>query len=57
MVFVIFEFWPDPAHRAAQAAGRETRFKNYRLRIAEVIRDYGLKERTQAPVDSKQTHG
>ena len=32
-------------------------FKNYRLRIAEVIRDYGLKERAEAPADSQQAHG
>ena len=45
------------AHRAAQAAGRSTMFSNYRLRIAEVIRDYGLKERDEAPADSRQAHG
>jgi heme-degrading monooxygenase HmoA len=45
------------AHRAAQSAGRSTMFSNYRLRIAEVIRDYGLEERAEAPVDSRQAHG
>jgi hypothetical protein len=32
-------------------------FKEYRLRIAEVIRDYGLNERDQAPADSRKAHG
>jgi len=61
------QFWRDDscltawrnleAHRAAQSAGRKTMFKEYRLRIAELIRDYGLNEREQAPVDSRQAHG
>jgi len=29
----------------------------YRLRIAEVIRDYGLNERDEAPADSRAAHG
>lgn len=41
------------AHRAAQTAGRATIFRDYRLRIAGVIRDYGLAERDQAPPDSR----
>ena len=32
-------------------------FKNYRLRIAEVIRDYGLNERAEVPAYSRQAHG
>ena len=61
------QFWRDDAcltawrnleaHRAAQGAGRQTMFKEYRLRIAEVTRDYGLNEREQAPADSRQAHG
>lgn len=43
-------------HRAAQAAGRKTIFADYRLRVAQVIRDYGLDERTQAPEDSRARH-
>jgi len=43
-------------HRRAQAAGRQTLFANYRLRIAQVIRDYGLNEREQAPRDSRSAH-
>jgi heme-degrading monooxygenase HmoA len=44
-------------HRAAQSAGRAGIFKDYHLRIAHVIRDYGLFDRDQAPDDSKETHG
>jgi heme-degrading monooxygenase HmoA len=40
-------------HRSAQAKGRQDIFKDYRLRIARVERDYGLFEREQAPADSK----
>lgn len=45
------------AHRAAQAAGRGELFADYRLRIAGVLRDYGLHERAQAPADSRHVHG
>jgi heme-degrading monooxygenase HmoA len=45
------------AHRAAQARGRSSIFANYRLRVAEVVRDYGLNERHQAPTDSRDAHG
>jgi heme-degrading monooxygenase HmoA len=41
-------------HRAAQAAGRSHVFAEYRLRIASVVRDYGMHERTQAPEDSRE---
>lgn len=46
-----------PNHRNAQASGRAGLFADYRLRIASVIRDYGLNEREQAPEDSRKTHG
>lgn len=52
-------FWRDEAavqawrkqeqHRAAQLAGRGGVFDDYRLRVASVIRDYGMNERAQAP--------
>jgi heme-degrading monooxygenase HmoA len=38
-------------HRAAQRAGRERIFRDYRLRIAHVLRDYGMSDRDQAPAD------
>ena len=44
-------------HREAQARGRGGVFADYRLRIASVIRDYGMKERTDAPADSRAVHG
>jgi len=60
-------FWRDEAavarwrnleeHRAAQEAGRGGIFADYRLRIAHVVRDYGMREREQAPSDSRTVHG
>jgi len=43
-------------HRAAQARGRGGIFASYRLRVASVIRDYGMLEREQAPDDSRAVH-
>ncbi|MES2300389.1 MAG: antibiotic biosynthesis monooxygenase [Pseudomonadota bacterium] len=45
------------AHRAIQEQGRGTLFEHYRLRVASVVRDYGLNEREQAPADSRERHG
>jgi heme-degrading monooxygenase HmoA len=45
------------AHRAAQREGRAQVFADYRLRVAAVLRDYGMHDRTQAPVDSLRAHG
>lgn len=60
-------FWRDEAaieswrrleeHRAAQAAGRGALFADYRLRVAEVVRDYGLAARDEVPADSRAIHG
>lgn len=60
--FVSLSFWRDEAsvrawrchadHRGAQREGREDLFSNYRLRVASVIRDYGLRDRDQAPADA-----
>ena len=59
-------FWRDEAavtgwrngaaHRAVQAKGRSGIFRDYRLRVAEVARDYGLHHRIQAPPDSRAVH-
>jgi heme-degrading monooxygenase HmoA len=43
-------------HRAAQALGRGGYFLDYQLRITHVLRDYGMKNREQAPDDSKRVH-
>lgn len=60
-------FWRDEAavaqwrntaeHRLAQQAGRDRVLADYRLRVAGVLRDYGLDERAEAPGDSRQVHG
>lgn len=44
-------------HRAAQAAGRSEYFSDYRLRVAHVLRDYGMDARDEAPADSRALHG
>jgi heme-degrading monooxygenase HmoA len=46
-----------PNHRHTQALGRNEIFQDYRLRVAGVIRDYGLNNRAQAPADSRQKLG
>ncbi|WP_394177441.1 antibiotic biosynthesis monooxygenase family protein [Yoonia maritima] len=43
-------------HRGSQAVGRDGVFNDYRIRIAEVSRDYGLHDRAQAPTDSREIH-
>lgn len=60
-------FWRDePAveawrqctdHRTAQTQGRTDIFADYRLRIASVVRDYGMRNRDEAPLDSRTVHG
>jgi heme-degrading monooxygenase HmoA len=65
--FLSLSFWEDEAsvagwrnlaeHRIAQGKGRGGIFQDYRLRVAGVIRDYGMFDRAQAPDDSKARHG
>jgi heme-degrading monooxygenase HmoA len=65
--FVSLSFWRDEdavrrwrnveKHREAQASGRGGIFERYRLRVAQVTRDYTLDERAQAPADSRKVHG
>lgn len=60
-------FWRDedavarwralPPHRDAQSAGRAGVFSDYRLRVAHVLRDYGLHAREEAPPDARAWHG
>lgn len=45
------------SHRRAQQAGRGGVFQNYRLRVAQVLRDYGMNDRDQAPADNRDRHG
>ena len=44
------------AHRQAQRRGREELFADYRLRVAEVRRDYGMTRRAEAPADARERH-
>jgi heme-degrading monooxygenase HmoA len=46
----------EEAHRAVQEAGRRSIFADYRLRVAHVLRDYGMNDRQQAPADSLRAH-
>jgi heme-degrading monooxygenase HmoA len=65
--YVSLSYWRDEAaveawrnkqvHRAAQARGRGGVFADYRLRVAAVLRDYGMHDRAEAPADSRQAHG
>ena len=65
--FVSISFWRDEAaiaqwrrlesHRAAQHRGRAGVFANYRLRVATVVRDYGMTQRSEAPADSRARLG
>lgn len=64
--YLSLSFWRDEAailawrnieaHRQAQADGRGGIFAGYRLRIAHVVRDYGLSDRAEAPADSRAVH-
>ena len=65
--YLSLSFWRDEesvrkwrsleGHRSAQAKGRAGVFANYRLRVAAVLRDYGMNERSEAPRDSRDVHG
>ncbi len=59
-------FWQDEAsvtqwrnseeHRIAQTKGRNSLFRDYRIRIGSIVRDYSLAEREQTPEDSREFH-
>ena len=65
--FISLSFWRDEEavrkwrnlqkHREAQAKGRGGIFSAYRLRVCQVLRDYGMRERGEAPGDSVSIHG
>ena len=65
--FVSLSFWRDEEavrkwrnvqkHREAQAQGRGGVFSAYRLRVAEVLRDYSMRSREEAPSDSVRVLG
>ena len=65
--FVSLSFWRDEEalmkwrshgrHQTMQKAGRGGVFADYRLRIASVVRDYGMAERDEAPDDAIALHG
>ena len=54
-------FWRDeeavkawrtqPEHGLAQQAGRHGVLRDYRLRVAHVLRDYGMNDRKEVPAD------
>ena len=49
--------WRNTAsHRTTQARGWAGVFADYRLRVAEVARDYGMFERAEAPQNSRAAH-
>lgn len=64
--YLSLSFWQDEEavanwrntseHRAAQAEGRAGVFADYRLRVAHVLRDYGMTRREEAPKDSRARH-
>lgn len=65
--YLSLSFWRDEEavsawrnlerHRSAQIIGRDGVFADYRLRVASVMRDYGMRERGDAPIDSREVHG
>jgi heme-degrading monooxygenase HmoA len=44
-------------HRQAQHDGRSGVLRDYRLRVASVLRDYGMNQRAEAPADSRTVNG
>jgi heme-degrading monooxygenase HmoA len=60
--YLSLSFWRDEKavkiwrnlfeHRQAQKQGRSKIFKDYRLRVSQVIRDYGMNDRDRRPEDS-----
>jgi len=65
--FLSLSYWRDEdaiarwrkvaEHRLAQTAGRNTHFAGYRIRVAQVLRDYTMDRREEAPDDLRLAHG
>lgn len=65
--FVSISFWRDEAailrwrehlgHQQAQGLGRGELFAGYRISVAQIVRDYGMEERTEAPAAVAATWG
>ena len=65
--YLSLQFWRDEEavrkwrnlqkHREAQKHGRASVFKDYRITICSVLRDYRMNDRGQVPQDSRQVHG
>ncbi|MFN0262607.1 antibiotic biosynthesis monooxygenase family protein [Tepidamorphus sp. 3E244] len=65
--YLSLSFWRDEEsvqrwrkvaeHRLAQTAGRNKHFAKYRIRVAQVLRDYTMDDREQAPEDLRAVHG
>lgn len=65
--YLSLSFWRDEEairtwrnmeeHRKVQAKGRSSVFTEYRIRVASVMRDYGMSERNEAPIDSRAAYG
>lgn len=61
-VFLSLSYWRDEqaiacwrneaCHRGGQREGREAVFSDYRIRVMTSLRDYGMHDRAQAPLDS-----
>ena len=57
--YVSISYWRDAdavrawrthtEHQQAQAKGRQEIFADYRIRVAQVVRDYGIYDRAEAP--------
>jgi heme-degrading monooxygenase HmoA len=65
--YLSLSYWRDEAavrrwrchgmHRLAQQEGRSDVLAGYRLRVATVVRDYGMLVREQVPSDSRTALG
>jgi heme-degrading monooxygenase HmoA len=51
--YAIAEWRNVSEHRIAQKKGKESLFHSYRIRVANVVRDYTKTDRNKAPEDSK----